>query len=129
MSEEMMEYFKLSEFDQKGLPGSGSKMNPAFLCKVDKLRGNCGFAFVISSGYRSPEYNMQVSETGGEGPHTTGRAVDILCNAQQCFIIVREAIKLGFNGIGISQKGTKRFVHLDDLTAADGYPRPVIWSY
>lgn len=125
-----MKYFKLSEFDQKGLPGSGSKMNAGFLMYLDELRERCGFPFVVTSGYRSPEYNAQVSESGLKGAHTTGKACDIAVSGENAYIVLREALAMEvFTGIGINQKGEHRFIHLDICTQADGLPRPIVWSY
>jgi zinc D-Ala-D-Ala carboxypeptidase len=39
------------------------------------------------------------------------------------------ALEQGFTGIGVSQKGAIRFIHVDDLPDAPGQPRPTIWSY
>ena len=39
------------------------------------------------------------------------------------------AIKLGFTGFGINQKGSSRFIHLDTLENSSARPRPTIWSY
>ena len=130
----MPKYFQWSEFDQKDgkLPGSGEQfMNHAFVEKLDALREACGFPFIITSAYRSPEYNAKVSTTGLKGPHTTGRAVDIQCSGERTYLIIKHAIALGFTGIGTSQSGPhdKRFIHLDDLTPADGFPRPYVWDY
>jgi len=36
------------------------------------------------------------------------------------------ALELGFTGIGVQQKGTGRFPHLDTLEEP---PRPNVWSY
>jgi zinc D-Ala-D-Ala carboxypeptidase len=120
-------HFKWSEFDQKGLPGSGQKyMSHNFVRKLDELRDRCPFPFIITSGYRSPQYNQSVSDSGPDGPHTTGCASDIACDGQQAYLIVKHAMDIGFTGIGISQKGNKRYVHLDILTSS---PRPNIWSY
>jgi zinc D-Ala-D-Ala carboxypeptidase len=125
-----MRYFKNSEFDQKGLSGSGAKMNPAFLIHLDELRHRCGFPFKISSGYRSPEYNAKVSSSGLTGAHTTGKACDIAVSQEQAYIVLKEASKMGvFTGIGINQKGNGRFIHLDTCTQEDNLPRPAIWSY
>jgi zinc D-Ala-D-Ala carboxypeptidase len=102
-----------------------------FLDKFEKLRQMWGAPLIINSGYRSPAHNATVSETGSNGPHTTGRAVDIRIYGEHAFAVVHLALQLGFTGVGISQKGdqAKRFVHLDDLHRTDGYPRPTIWSY
>lgn len=121
-----LEYFKIEEFDDPFIPHSGENMKPKLLLMLDKLRKMCGFAFVVSSGFRSPVHNEEV---GGkeDSAHLTGEAVDVLCNSQQAYIIVKNALELGFTGIGISQKGAgQRFVHLDIREKA---PRPNIWSY
>lgn len=125
-----MKYFQLSEFDQKGLPDSGSKMNATFLGYIDELRDRCGFPFIITSGYRTPEYNASVSESGLTGAHTLGKAVDIAVSGEKAWILLKEAFEMGvFTGMGISQKGEHRFIHLDICTKADNLPRPAIWSY
>jgi zinc D-Ala-D-Ala carboxypeptidase len=125
-----MKYFKSSEFDQKDMPGSGKSMDSAFLGYLDELRDRCGFPLVISSGYRTPEYNAKVSNTGTNGPHTTGKAADILISGERAYIVLREAMAMGvFTGIGIKQTGEGRFIHLDICTENDGFPRPMLWSY
>lgn len=118
-------YFDYSDFDQKGWPGSGERfMDPGFLAKLDELVEtyclHAGYKpkkgiLEISSGYRSPEYNQRVSKTGVKGPHTTGKAVDILCHQQTMRWLIFSALALGFLGIGVSSSGamSSRFVHLD----------------
>ena len=102
-----------------------------FLDKVEHLRAVVGRPLIINSGYRTPEHNAAVSATGENGPHTTGRAVDIRVYGAHALDVIRAAFAVGFTGIGLSQKGSvsSRFVHLDDLTEGDGYPRPNLWTY
>lgn len=100
-----------------------------FVTELDDLRQAVGFALPVSSGYRCPVYNAQVSKTGTTGPHTTGRAVDLVVSHAQALKVVRVASIMGFTGIGVQQKGTGRFIHLDNLPNAPGQPRPTIWSY
>lgn len=105
-------------------------MNKQFLEKMDALREKVGFPLIITSGYRSPQYNASVSSTGETGPHTTGKAADIAIRGHQAHALLKTALELGFTGIGISQKGESRFVHLDTLENGEqGAPRPWIWSY
>ncbi len=52
-------------------------INESFMDKLQHLRRAYGKPVIITSGYRSPEYNDLISSTGRTGPHTTGRAVDI----------------------------------------------------
>lgn len=101
----------------------------SFLDRLDQLREAVGFPLIVTSGYRCPEYNQKVSTTGPDGPHTTGRAVDLQVAYYHAFRVVEEAMKLGFTGIGVKQRGASRFIHLDDLEATPTRPRPRIWSY
>lgn len=120
-----MKHFKIEEFDQKD-GNCPAKMDADFLVKIDELRERCGFPLVITSGYRSPEYNKKVSSTGTTGPHTTGKAADIAVRGQKAHTLLKHALELGFTGIGISQKGQSRFIHLDTI---EGTMRPWVWSY
>lgn len=126
-----MKYFNYSEFDQHGDPGSGAaNMNQGFLDMLDVLREKVGFPLIVTSGYRSPAYNDSVSTTGTTGPHTTGKAVDLAVAGHQAHAVLKAALELGFTGIGVSQKGTSRFIHLDILANGEhGAPRPWVWSY
>jgi zinc D-Ala-D-Ala carboxypeptidase len=120
------EYFTREELQCKC--GCGGLPEEDFIYKVEKLREKARFPFPVSSGYRCSDYNDRVSSTGRNGPHTTGRAIDILVNRGQAYTLLVLALP-EFTGIGVSQKGQGRFVHLDDLPNKEGQPRPTIWSY
>lgn len=123
-----MKYFTLSEFACKHC--GASNMDPVFLANVDELRRRYGKPLTVSSGYRCPAHNAAVSHTGGAGPHTTGRAVDFAISRREALELLALALaSRNFTGIGVSQKGNGRFLHLDDLPNAPGQPRPTIWSY
>lgn len=107
---------------------------PEFLDKLEALRARVGRPLVIVSGYRTPEHNAAISRSGESGPHTHARAVDIRIYGTAALELVRHAMDLGFTGFGFEQSlelaPIRRYVHLDDLTAADGFPaRPNLWSY
>lgn len=104
-------------------------MDKEFMEKMDKLREICGFPFRVTSAYRCPTYNKVISSSGLNGPHTTGKAMDIYIDGQQCYRVLKEAMKLGFTGIGVKQKGYARFLHLDTLTSDGVHTRPIVWSY
>lgn len=106
--------------------GCDGKMNPAFMKKLIAMREEAGFPFILSSAYRCPSYNEKVSYTGSTGPHTTGRAVDVLVDRRRAYEFMELAFKHGMTGIGVKQKGVVRFLHIDDLI---GELRPWIWSY
>ena len=63
------------------------------------------------------------------GAHASGRAVDIAVSRGDAYALMRLAMRMGFTGVGVQQKGDGRFIHLDDLTAKEGWPRPTVWSY
>lgn len=118
--------------EEMACKGDGSlKMDEAFLDRLESLRAMLGFPMIVSSGYRSPAHNALVSHTGEDGPHTMGHATDLLMGGVQVFKVLDVAGQLGFTGIGLSQKGdfNSRFIHLDDLSAAESQPRPWCWTY
>ena len=104
-------------------------MDPVFMEEVEKLREALGYPIRVSSVYRCPDYNSQFSSTGSMGPHTTGKALDILVSGRNAHELIKSALKHGFTGIGISQNGphSKRFSHLDKMD--DLSKRPWIWSH
>ena len=111
--------------------GCGRLPQQSFMDKVENLRMRAGFPMPVSSAMRCPEYNAKKSSTGGWGPHTTGRAIDILVSGSRAFELMRLAMTSGFTGVGVNQKGPhdQRFIHLDDLPDAEKQPRPAPWSY
>ncbi len=112
--------------------GSGALLVvPEFMDKIQALRAALGRPMVITSGYRTPEHNALVSNTGRSGPHTTGRAADVSIHGEAALDLLSIVKAHGFTGIGISQKGpiADRFIHLDDLPKDIGRPRPWTWSY
>lgn len=103
----------------------------SFMDRLQALRDKVGKPLLISSGYRSPEYNVRVSKTGPAGPHTTGRAVDIVASGDLALTLILAGRGLGFTGIGLLQHGaiSGRFLHLDDLPSENSRPRPTVWTY
>lgn len=115
-----LKYFTLDEFDCRET--SENRMSNAFLIMLDRLREECGFPFVITSGYRSKQHSAERNKPNGGGTHTKGIAADVaVSNGQQRYAIVENAIKLGFKGIGVANT----FVHVD-LRNSD---QPVMWTY
>ncbi len=100
-----------------------------FMDRLQSLRMEYGKPMIIVSGYRCPTHNQAVSSTGPNGPHTTGRAVDISVDGRDTYKLLDLVKKHGFTGIGIKQKGPMgtRFMHLDDLVIPN--VRPNVWTY
>ena len=106
-------------------------MDDGFMQKIVAMRRELGFPFVVTSGFRCPEYNQRVSNTGPQGPHTTGHAMDINVHHGEAAEVLAVAKRRGITGLGLMQKGSdlsKRFIHMDDLQAP-AYPRPNVWTY
>ena len=114
-----LKYFTLDEFDCKET--GQNKMSNNFLIMIDRLREECGFPFVITSGFRAPEHSAEKDKLT-KGRHTQGIAADIaVSNGYQRYRIVEKAIELGFKGIGVADG----FVHVDLRNVED----PVMWTY
>ena len=91
-----------------------------FIEKLDKLRHACNFPFNITSGYRDPSHPIEARKAKA-GTHAQGIACDIaVSGGAERYIIVREALKLGFTGIGVA----KTFIHVDIRETT-----PVMWEY
>jgi zinc D-Ala-D-Ala carboxypeptidase len=107
------------------------EMDPEFMDRLESLRTIFDRPMRITSAFRCPNHNAQVSSTGFTGPHTTGKSVDVAVSGQQAHDLLALAIHHNFTGLGISQRGphNKRFIHLDTITQGPGRPRPRVWSY
>jgi uncharacterized protein YcbK (DUF882 family) len=104
-----------------------NKFDSDFLRLLNHLREECGFPFIISSGYRCQFHPVEASKKK-LGAHTTGKAVDILVYGDRAQRLLQAALNVGIERIGISQKGDikSRFIHLDVCTEL---PSPALWSY
>ena len=115
-------YFTLDEFKCQETGEHGIKEE--FVTALDALRDECRFPFRITSGYRSPRHSIEakkVAEGRQPGQHAMGIACDIAVNGgSQRIIIVENALKLGFSGIGVA----KTFIHVDIRTT----PK-MMWCY
>lgn len=91
--------FWQDEFDQPGLPGSGANMNRKTIGKLQQARSIADVPFLISSGYRTTEYNAEIG--GAQGSyHVLGKAIDIRSeNESDRYNILRGLILAGFQRI------------------------------
>lgn len=114
--------FSKAEFDCRHT--GRNDMQPEFMSKLQQLRNACGFPFRVTSGYRDRTHPEEAKKAA-PGQHSLGLAADIACDSSTAHEIVRQALALGFTGIGISQRGDlPRFVHLDMRKG-----KPVIYGY
>jgi len=109
--------------------GCGMLPEPDFMQKIQLLRDSVRFSLPVTSAARCPAHNLRVASSGRTGPHTTGRAIDLGVSGPQAHAVLVAALRMGFTGIGVAQKASGRFIHLDDLPHGPSSPRPFVWSY
>lgn len=104
-----------------------SHMDEFFMEQIVALREELGFGFIVTSSYRCPEHPVEARKES-PGAHTSGKAMDIKVSGKRAYLLLEAALRKGFIGVGISQKGdhAKRFIHLDMWTEGS---RPRVWSY
>ena len=130
MSDTQWPHFSQSELSCH-CPCGQMEMDPDFMERLELLRVAFDKPMKVTSAFRCPNHNAQVSKTGFTGPHVTGKSVDIAVSGQDAFDLLALAFLHHFTGLGISQKGphNKRFIHLDTIENGPGRPRPTVWSY
>jgi len=100
-------------------------MKADFMLKLQTLRSVYGKPMRVTSGYRCPEHPIEAKKSK-PGAHASGCAVDIGVDGADAHQLLKLALAAGFTGVGVQQKGTGRFIHLDTL---DSPLRPTVWSY
>ncbi|MCM2377850.1 D-Ala-D-Ala carboxypeptidase family metallohydrolase [Pseudomonas marginalis] len=107
---------------------TGREMDPAYMSRLQRLREAYGQPMPLASAYRCARHPSEASKSA-PGEHFDGRAVDVHCRGAEALHLLRLALPLGFNRIGIHQKGDARFLHLGWASAGGRLPSPAIWSY
>lgn len=100
-------------------------MDAHFMELMDDIRERAGFPFVVTSGYRCEDHPIEARKSA-PGAHTTGKAIDIAVSGEKALRLIELAQQAGIKRIGVNQKGSGRFIHLD---VCDDRPSPAIWSY
>jgi len=98
--------------------------------KLEALREEWGKPIRLSSAYRSAENPRERTKKTGPGYHhgvngNGGQAFDVLLAGEDVVPFIALAIKHGFKGIGVNQKGewNQRFIHIDTRE------KYACWSY
>ena len=104
------------------------RMDEGFMARLQALRTDYGKPMTISSGYRDKTHPIEAAKSE-PGAHSTGHACDVVVSGGDALKLIALAVKHGFTGIGVKQKGSSRFIHLDDLPHDSRRPRPTVWSY
>ena len=79
----------------------------------------------ITSFYRCPSHNDNVSSTGPTGPHTTGKSCDIHVSNSQHRKLLIDYFANKVTGLGIA----KTFIHIDIISPEELSHRPNCWLY
>lgn len=95
-----------------------------FIEKIEKLREELNFPFIVNSFFRCEKYNTKIKGSKNSF-HVKGKAMDIKARGFKALRIVEEARKYGLTGIGVY----KCFIHLDDgkNDFNKGIVRPNFW--
>lgn len=96
------------------------------VAKLQTLRTKYGKPMKITSGYRCPQHPIEAKKSV-PGAHALGLAADIGVDGPDAYRVLQLAFELGFTGIGVQQKSTGRFIHLDIRNGE--LPGPTVWSY
>lgn len=92
----------------------------AFMDRLEALRVALGRPLHVNSGARCPKHNALV-KGAANSYHIQGIAADVAClTGELRYDLMREALRLGFMGIGVNAT----FVHLDIRPG-----RPTMWLY
>jgi uncharacterized protein YcbK (DUF882 family) len=106
------------------------KMDAKFMEMLTELRVAYAKPMRVTSAYRDATHPIEANKPLGKGgSHTTGRAADIAVERGEAYEVLKLALEIGFTGIGVAQKGSGRFLHLDICNSDDGMIRPTVWSY
>lgn len=116
--------FKAAEFKCSHCGADGVKEE--LIAKLQAMRTEYGKPMRITSGYRCPQHPIEAKKSS-TGAHALGLAVDVGVEGAEAYAILSLGFKHGFTGIGVQQKGSGRFIHLDIRNGE--LPTPALWSY
>jgi zinc D-Ala-D-Ala carboxypeptidase len=116
--------FSAGEFKCQHCQADGIKEE--LVAKLQELRTRYGKPMRITSGYRCPQHPIEAKKSS-PGAHALGLAADVGVEGSEAHKVLQIAFELGFTGIGVQQKGSGRFIHLDIRNGE--LPGPTIWSY
>lgn len=117
--------FTKAEFDCKHT--GRNEMKHSFMDVLQAIRTKYGKPMIVTSGYRDPSHPAERNKKS-PGAHTYGCAVDIAVSGGDALELITIAYAFGIRRIGVSQKGSGRFLHLD-MAEVHGFPSPAFWSY
>ena len=104
-----------------------AEKDPEFMLMLQELKDQMQGPLRLCIDRRSDHHNDRLSTAKKKKNevHTLGQASNILISGERAMLLFEKARKVGFSGIGLSQKGnhSSRFLHLDTL------PRKALFRY
>lgn len=98
-------------------------LKPELVVMLDKMRGECGFPFIINSGYRTKAQNASLSDSVSDSAHLSGLAVDLsILDSSKRLKLIQVALANGIKRIGVGST----FIHLD---ISKTLVQSVLWTY
>ncbi len=91
-------------------------LHDEFIVKLEKARSIAGIAFIITSGYRSPEKNESLLGAVADSAHTKGLAVDLRVTSSRQAALVLDAAKaagITRRGIYVNSSFEPTHIHMD----------------
>jgi len=88
------------------------------------IRTRVGFPMTITSGYRCNRHPIEKAKMK-PGTHARGLAFDVACSHDEARAILDCALDLRLGGIGVNQRGSGRFIHVD----VDPSRINLLWTY
>jgi len=114
-------YFRDEE--KTGQNHTFKELDENFKRLCDKMRGECGFPWILDSGYRTQIENDKLKDSVSDSAHVSRLAVDVRCtDSYKRNKIIDVAKANGITRFGIG----KNFVHLD---VDPSKPQNVMWHY
>lgn len=104
-----------------------NKMRPEFLELLQQIRTTYGKPMPISSGYRDFTHPIERAKEKF-GTHTYGVAADIAVSGEDAMELFTIAFGYGIRRLGLCQKGSTRFLHIDIGDRELRFP-PALWTY
>jgi len=122
MHTQLSKNFNSKEFDSPDIKFSGKNISLDLIVKLQSLRDLYKKPIVIISGVRSKQHNLKIGGVPNSA-HVIFQAADIkVNNSHDRFLLLKLALQVGFNRIGIN----KNSLHLD---VSKSGPQNVIWDY
>jgi len=112
------EHFRVKEFACKGTGKYATDtvlIDRRLVAILEKIRNHFDTSVVITSGYRSQEYNASLEDSGSasKSKHIEGKAADISVKGVDPYTVAAYAQRIGVKGIGYYPSGEGYFTHVD----------------